>query len=90
MNNIADALRQTLISPNVSDSNLEPANIVDVVDKLALNIREGFESLGLNGASTGMGAIESHAKAILDGSQMIAGAINNLASAIENLGKGKE
>lgn len=35
---IADALRYTLSSPNVSDSNLEPANVVDVLDKISLAI----------------------------------------------------
>ena len=37
---VAEALRATLISPNVSDSNLEAANVVDVIDKLAC---AGFE-----------------------------------------------
>jgi hypothetical protein len=32
---ISEALRATLMSPNVPDSNFEPANLVDVVDRLA-------------------------------------------------------
>ena len=32
---IADALRATLISPNVADSNMEPANAVDVLQNIA-------------------------------------------------------
>ena len=35
---IARALEYTLSSPNVSDSNMEPANVVDVLDKIALAI----------------------------------------------------
>ncbi len=31
----ADALRDTLISPNVSDSNFEPANVVDALAGIA-------------------------------------------------------
>ena len=32
---IADALRATLISPDVADSNMEPANAVDVLQNIA-------------------------------------------------------
>lgn len=34
-NAVAEALRETLISPNVADANLEPANLVDVINRLA-------------------------------------------------------
>lgn len=33
--NITQAILRTLQSPNVSDSNLESANVVDVIDHLA-------------------------------------------------------
>ncbi len=33
--NTADAITRTLESPNVSDSNFEPANVVDVINHLA-------------------------------------------------------
>jgi hypothetical protein len=32
---VADAIRYCFVSPNVSDSNLEAANIVDTLDDLA-------------------------------------------------------
>jgi hypothetical protein len=32
---LSDGLRAVFVSPNVPDSNLEPANLVDVVDRLA-------------------------------------------------------
>jgi len=32
---IADVLREVFISPNVSDSNFEPANLVDTTNHLA-------------------------------------------------------
>jgi hypothetical protein len=32
---VADAIRATLISPNVADSNFEPANVVDALALIA-------------------------------------------------------
>jgi ABC-type transporter Mla subunit MlaD len=43
---VADAIRASLISPNVSDSNWEPANVVDVIDDLAGAIRGAGERIG--------------------------------------------
>jgi len=37
-NSTAQALRDTLVSPNVADSNFEPANVVDALDKIACAI----------------------------------------------------
>lgn len=37
---LANAILNCLISPNVSDSNLEPANVVDVINRLASSIFE--------------------------------------------------
>lgn len=34
-NPIAEALRDVLVSPNVSDSNFEAANVVDALDQIA-------------------------------------------------------
>lgn len=48
---IANAIRQTLISPNVMDSNFEDANIVDVLSDVA------------NGLCRIAKAIEKHAEA---------------------------
>jgi hypothetical protein len=49
---VAEAIRLSLISPNVNDRNGEPANVVDVMDDLSrgiwdasLNIRHGLESV---------------------------------------------
>ncbi len=44
-NTIAQALEYTLSSPNVADSNLEPANIVDVLDKLSVAIGKLAEAI---------------------------------------------
>jgi hypothetical protein len=43
--NIRQAIRDCFISPNVLDSNWEPANLVDAMDKCAGNIRMIAESL---------------------------------------------
>ena len=55
---IANALLATLISPNVVDSNFEDANIVDVVERLAVNIRHAGEDIRIG--------LELVAKAIRD------------------------
>ena len=44
-NTIAQALEYTLSSPNVADSNLEPANIVDMLDKLSVAIGKLAEAM---------------------------------------------
>ena len=35
---IVESLERCFISPNVADSNLEPANVVDVIDRAARNL----------------------------------------------------
>jgi methyl-accepting chemotaxis protein len=82
---IADALRETLISPNVTDANSEAANLVDAVDngsRALWQVGRAIERLGLNEASTSMGAIEVLAKEIKEGSERIASALSELAEAI--------
>ena len=44
-NTIAQALEYKLSSPNVADSNLEPANIVDMLDKLSVAIGKLAEAM---------------------------------------------
>ncbi len=75
---LIDALHSCFISPNVADSNLEAANLVDVIQ----NVARALHNLGNSDAATRMGAIEAHGKAVYDGAELIAGAINNLAEAI--------
>lgn len=84
---VADAMRDTLISPNVLDRNMEPANIVDALDYAGTNlghISASLDRLGVNGANTGCGAIELLAREIRDGAQAIANAIMALADAVES------
>jgi hypothetical protein len=61
----AAALRATLISPNESDQNLEPANVVDGLFAIARamnRVAESLRKLGLADAATPMGALEAHTK----------------------------
>jgi len=78
---IAEALRYSLVSPNVADSNLEPANVVDVLHDFA----HALHNLGMVDASTDMGAIEAHALAVKEGSEAIAASLSQVADAITDL-----
>jgi hypothetical protein len=84
-----------LTSPNVCDSNGEPANLVDVFDSLTDAIRRGFDELtfGDRRSGSGVGAIEGHTmhmedaikhhgESINSGLESIASAIGDLAAAI--------
>jgi hypothetical protein len=42
---VADTLRAGLISPNVMDSNMESANVVDALDKVAWSIGKVADAL---------------------------------------------
>lgn len=80
--NTANAMRDCLISPNVPDSNLEPANVVDVIAGAGLNISRALRSLGVGDAATNMGAIEHLAAEVRDGTTRMAEAISELAAAV--------
>lgn len=81
---LADAIRDTLTSPNVSDRNMEPANLVDVLDDIARAIRYTAKHLGTGDAATQMGALEVLAKEVKEGSERVAGGLHAIAEAIEN------
>ena len=84
---IAEALRDTLISPNESDRNLEPANVTDGLFAIARAITFMAKELGKESAA-GPGALEHLANKVEAGSQAVAVAIERLADAIENAPKG--
>jgi hypothetical protein len=64
--NNADAIREALISPNVFDSNGEPANLVDVIHRQARNIQAAGEWIG-SGLDQVAAAIHDLADAIRGG-----------------------
>ncbi len=80
---VAEALCQIGISPNVPDSNLEPANLVDALARIGDAIHHGLKYLGNADASTPMGALEAHGKAIIDAGESIAGSVTAVADAID-------
>jgi len=85
-NEIAKAIVDTFSSPNVMDSNFETANIVDVIERLAASIKFAAKHIGNGDASTYMGALEAHGKAMRDAADIISGSIDNLANAIRDHG----
>ena len=84
---IGNALFGVFTSPNVSDSNYEAANMVDVIDRLGHQIQNAAKWLGNGDASTHMGALEAHGKAVLEGCTAVASAISDLAEAVRQLGR---
>ena len=68
----------------MSDSNFEPANVVDVINHLANAVRVGLRDLGNGNAASPMGAIEAHGVAIREAASTIADAIMDLANAIRD------
>jgi hypothetical protein len=81
-NLLAQALRDTLISPNVSDSNLEAANLVDVGD----NIASALWKLARTEASAAgqPGTLMAHGEALREAAHIIADALLVLADAIRH------
>jgi hypothetical protein len=82
---LTEALQSVLTSPNVSDSNGEPANLVDALDSLAGAVRYGLKHLGNADASTPMGAIEAHGAVILESADRVSSGLESIASAINEL-----
>ncbi len=72
---VAEAILETLVSPNESDSNFESANVVDGLFAIAhaLNkVAQALERLGTNDAATPMGAIEMLSLEIKNGFEKLA------------------
>lgn len=75
---VAKALMETLVSPNESDQNLEPANVVDGLFAIARGLEavaRSIRDLGNGDAATPMGAIEGFAVIVRDACGDIASAI---------------
>jgi len=79
---VAQSIRDTFVSVNAMDSNYEPANVVDGLYQLADAVGGAAKHLGLQDASTPMGAIEAHAKSIHDSAEMISGALGDIAESL--------
>lgn len=82
-----ETLRACFISPNVSDSNWEPANMVDAIDALGSSVERAARSLGNADACTPMGGLEALGKQIGETGELVADALNNVAAAIAEHGE---
>lgn len=86
---VADAVLEAFISPNVHDRNLESANVVDVIDKLASAVRSAAHAILPAGTAPGHdatgGTIDSLTEAVMGvtaGLCKIADSISDLAQAV--------
>jgi hypothetical protein len=78
-NLIAQAIVESLISPNVSDSNLEAANLVDVGDDISRALWKLARTEEANGQPR---TLMAHGEAMKEAARLIADAIYSLAQAI--------
>jgi len=86
---IVDSLERCFISPNVADSNMEPANVVDVIDRAARNLSRIAHSITPTDAAPMRtqdgGRVGSLTEAVIyaaDNLAKIADSISELASAL--------
>lgn len=87
----ASAIFEAFRSPNVSDSNGEAANVVDVIDslgsaieKVALAIRPRCAMAGTDAAGGSVDSLIEAVMGVTSGLCQIASAINRLAEAVED------
>ncbi len=81
---LAEVLRNVLTSPNVSDSNGEPANLVDVFDEISRCL---WFSLAPERGMKRVNAIEAYGTMVKEAAETIGGAIRDLAEAIREHGQ---
>ena len=77
----AQALRETLISPNVPDRNLEPANVVDVLAAVSVSLHQisnAITPVAIPGTDAGGGHVECLTEAVMG----ITGGLHAIADAI--------
>jgi hypothetical protein len=86
----ASAIKDAFISPNVADTNFEPANVVDVIHSLAVSTSQIASAIRSSGVAAGPdamgGTIDSLTEAVMGvtgGLCQIAEAINQLADAVK-------
>jgi hypothetical protein len=88
---LVDSLERCFISPNVSDSNMEPANVVDVIDRAARNLSRIAHAITPTDAAAMKtpdgGRVGSLTEAVIYAANSltkIAEAIEDLASAVRD------
>ena len=81
----ADAILRTLESPNVPDSNLEPANLVDVANSLANATRAVANAITPLDAAPGRDEAGGHVESLTEAVMGVSKGLCRIASAIESL-----
>ena len=84
---VAQALERSFISPNVSDRNLEPANLVDVVNRLAMTVQHVADAITpteVAASSDAAGCLTEAVMGMTGGLFLIASAIERLADAVRD------
>jgi hypothetical protein len=76
-----EGLRDVFVSPNVADSNLEPANVVDVIDKLAHRVKQVANAITPPDAAPGR---DNHASVVCS----LTEAVMSLASSVDGVAEG--
>ena len=84
-NEIAVALEQCFISPNVSDKNLESANLVDVVQCLAENTGLVAKAICPQNAMAGKDATGGHVGSLTEAVMGMTAGLVRIAEAIDGL-----
>jgi len=86
---IVDGMERCFISPNVADSNMEPANVVDVIDRVGRNLSKIAHAITPTDAAAMVtpdgNCVGSLTEAVIyaaDSLTKIAEAIGDLASAV--------
>lgn len=85
MSEIADALRDTLISPNVPDRNLESANIVDAIAHAASAISHVANAITPRDAVGGKDSYGGHIESLTEAAMSIGRGLSDIADAIREL-----
>jgi hypothetical protein len=78
---VAAALRDVLISPNVPDRNLEPANVVDVLHKLAFATRALADAVTV--PATGTDAAGGSVSCLTEAVMGVTEGLHEVAAAVE-------
>jgi hypothetical protein len=82
--NTATAIERSLISPNVADANLEPANVVDVVHQLARATHAVALAITPN-ASPGKDVNGGHVESLTEAAMGVSQSLQNIADAVSDL-----
>lgn len=83
--NTADAILRTLESPNVSDSNMESANIVDVFDRVAKQMRKLSCAITPDDAMSGQDALGGNVGSLTEAVMGVTGGLVRIAESIDGL-----